>query len=145
VLEKGLVKRIGDGNLTNIWHDRWLPNHFDGKPLVMPDNPSVTSVSELITASRGWNEALIKHVFVRVDANVILSTPIRGTVDDRWAWELKKHGIYSVRSAYRQLYNDQWQQGDTNLVSTSEDRTWTWHLEVVCTTKGPGLLVARRE
>jgi hypothetical protein len=36
-------------------------------------------VSELITASGGWNEALIKHVFVRVDANAILSTPIRGT------------------------------------------------------------------
>ena len=92
VLNKGLVKRIGDGNLTNIWHDRWLPNHFDGKPLVVPDNPSVTSVSELITASGGWNEALIKQFFVGVDANAILSTPIRGTGDDRWAWDLEKHG-----------------------------------------------------
>lgn len=67
VLKKGLLKRIGNGNLTNIWHDR-IPNHFDGKPLVLPNAPLVTTVSDLITESGGWNEELMKQIFVDVDA-----------------------------------------------------------------------------
>jgi hypothetical protein len=79
VLQKGLVRRIGDGQTTNIWHDRWIPNHFDGTPLVVPDDPQLTTVSELITPSGAWNEGVIKHTFADIDAHAILSTPIRGT------------------------------------------------------------------
>ena len=84
MLKKGLMKRVSDGTLTNIWHDKWLPNHFDGKPLVVPDAPPVTAVSEPMTTSGVWNEALIR-TFAEIDANAILSTPIRGAGDDRWA------------------------------------------------------------
>jgi hypothetical protein len=112
VLEKGLLKRIGDGNSTSIWHDRWIPNHFDGRPLIVPDNPQVTTVSDLMTDSGGWNEELIKHQFVDVDAHAILCTPIRGAGEDFWSWELEVHGHYSVKSAYRHIYSKQWHQSD---------------------------------
>lgn len=73
VLTKGLLRRIWDGNLTNIWYDRWIPNHFDGKPLIRPAAPVLNSVSELITASGVWNEELIKHTFADIDAMAIMS------------------------------------------------------------------------
>lgn len=38
VLKKDIIKRIGNGNSTNIWHDKWIPNHFAGTPLVVPDD-----------------------------------------------------------------------------------------------------------
>jgi hypothetical protein len=60
-------------------------------------------VSELLTASGQWNEELIRAVFIPVDANAILRIPVRPQDDDWWAWELEKHGEYSVKSTYRKL------------------------------------------
>jgi hypothetical protein len=50
---------------------------------------------------------LIKQVFVEVDAHAILSTPVRGRGEDVWAWEPERSGLYTVKSGYRQLYDDQ--------------------------------------
>lgn len=67
MLKKGLIRRIGDGSNTNIWRDRWLPNHFAGRLLSVPDNPQVHTVEDLLTPSGGWNEELIKENFINVD------------------------------------------------------------------------------
>ena len=76
------MRRIGDGSRTNVWQQRWIPNHFNGTPLVVPDEQQVTRVSELITASGGWNEEVIRQNFANIDAQAILRTPIRGTGED---------------------------------------------------------------
>lgn len=123
VLQKGLVRRIGDGNDTRIWHDRWLPGHFNGKPITMPVQPQVSLVADLLTPSGCWNAGLIKQLFVAVDAHAILSTPVSGVGDDAWAWELERHGLYSVRSAYRRLYDDHCQLPDEDFASSSGDTT----------------------
>jgi hypothetical protein len=34
VLKAGLIWRLGDGSRIRIWEDRWIPNHFSGKPIV---------------------------------------------------------------------------------------------------------------
>lgn len=98
VLKKGLLKRIGDGTMTDIWRDRLIPNHFDGRPITELVNPQFQYVADLMTPSGAWNEILIRQIFVNVDANAILSTPIKGEGDDVWAWEPERHGL-STRSA----------------------------------------------
>lgn len=103
VLLQGLIKRIGDGASTNIWRDRWLPNHFGGRPLTPGDGQPVTVVADLISTSGQWKEDIIRQQFIPVDANAILCLPIRSQFEDFWAWEPEKHGVYSVKSAYRML------------------------------------------
>jgi len=124
VLKKGLLRRIGDGSTTDIWQDRWLPNHFGGRPIVMPDAPQVRLVSDLVTPSGAWNERLIRQIFVNVDARAILSTQIRGAGDDTWAWEPERHGLYTVRSAYRKLYDELNMQTTDGLASSSGEKVW---------------------
>ena len=88
-------------------------------------------VSELMTALGAWNEVLICDVFLSIDANTILKIPIHQQDDDWWAWEPKKHGNYSVKSAYRKLYAMNG-RGDEELPSGSSDDSWTkiWKLPV---------------
>lgn len=82
VLKKGLLKRIGDGSSTNIWQDRWIPKHFEGRSLVAPADLQVSLVSDLLTASGGWSVDLIKQLFADIDAHAILRTPILGAGED---------------------------------------------------------------
>lgn len=123
-LRLGLIRRIGDGNSTNIWQDRWIPNHYGGRPLSVLDNPQIQLVSELLTQSGAWNEELIKQVFISIDVQAILCTPIRGAGSDTWAWEQERHGMYTVKSAYRILYDEQERQRATGEASISKNKTW---------------------
>lgn len=128
----GLIRRIGDGSTTNIWRDRWLTNHFNGRPLSVPDNPQVHVVADLVSPSGAWREDFIRQIFIPVDTHAILSTPIRGSGADLWAWELEHHGMYLVRSAYRKLYEVQEQQKLISRAGSSDDSTWKriWGLSV---------------
>lgn len=120
-LSLGLVRRIGDGTTTSIWHDRWLPGHFSGRPLTSPASMQVDRVADLMMLSGGWNSDLIKQLFFDVDVNAILGLPIIGQGNDVWAWEFERHGFYSVRSAYRSLYNEHYQNMGLYQASSSGD------------------------
>jgi len=49
VLERGMIRRIGSGEQTNIWSDRWIPAHFDARPITPSDGQALTMVSDLVT------------------------------------------------------------------------------------------------
>jgi hypothetical protein len=123
MLKKGLIRRIGDGETTRIWNHRWLLYHFAGCPLNQGQNVEV--VADLMTDSRAWNEELIKDSFFPVDVAAILKQPLTGRGEDFWAWEMEKHGNYSVRSAYR-LHERVWGQQDRSLPGTGPSVDGHW-------------------
>jgi hypothetical protein len=132
VLQQGLIKRLGSGESTKIWEDRWIPNHFNGKPITPSAGQEITYVADLLTASGQWNEEIIKSNFFPVDAEAILKLPLRGVSEDIWAWEPEKHGVYSVKLAYRLLYSVRQRQVHNAQPSSSGDIDWKllWKLEV---------------
>lgn len=127
-----MFKRVGDGQSTNIWHDKWNLNHPLGNPFTSSDNQTFSHVSELLTEANQWNEELIQSTFGDFDAKMILSTPVHGSGSDFWAWPLEKHGAYTVRSAYRLLEGKQSQLEDEQKAGSSVNQDWTaiWKLEV---------------
>lgn len=112
-LELGLIKRIGDGRTTNIWSDRWIPGAIGGKPICRLESGSANTVSDLIEHSGGfWNEQTLAQNFIHADAQAIRRIPLGRARDDFWAWEGERHGLYTVRSAYRALVEKETQERD---------------------------------
>lgn len=68
ILAKGLIKRIGNGSGTSIWHDNWIPRDFKLRPeCAISVNPS-TKVSDLIDApSASWNKQVLNENFIAMD------------------------------------------------------------------------------
>jgi hypothetical protein len=61
-------------------------------------------VAELLDADRhAWNEIALHQNLVAFDAVVASRIPLGRTQDDFWAWSGERHGLYTVKSAYRLL------------------------------------------
>jgi hypothetical protein len=88
-------------------------------------------VSDLLADSVHWNEELIRESFIPVDALAILQILVRQQVEIWWAWELEKHGEYSIKSAYRKLATEH-TPGDITQAQASCDVSWQriWSLKV---------------
>ena len=88
VLAQGIIRRIGDGENTSIWHHNWIPRPSFKRPIasLVPVPPE--TVLELIdknTAS--WRAGLVRTVFTPFDAEETLKIPLcTRKVDDFWAW-----------------------------------------------------------
>jgi hypothetical protein len=109
-----------------------LPNHFDARPLTPQEGQDVEYVSDLMTDEGRWDENRIRQTFIPVDAAAILRTPIQAQADDLWTWDHEKHGVYSVKSAYRLLDSNRIRGNATDSPSASGDEVWKliWKLKV---------------
>lgn len=112
-------------------HNAKLP--LSTSHLLLCPSQIVETVSDLTTESGAWNEGLIRDIFFPVDVVAILKLPMVSRGEDIWAWEKEKHGIYSVRSAYR-LQEDVQNQavGGYDNPGSSMEGPWKliWKLEV---------------
>ena len=97
-------------------------------------------VNELILHNVGdWNRGLVRSIFIKFDADAILSIPVCTIpVDDFWAWSHDSKGIFTVRSAYRMLvttkiWREAWLEGRGDSSSNAREReAWgrLWQLKV---------------
>jgi hypothetical protein len=110
-LQCGLIKRIGDRESTNIWRDRWIPGAIDGRPVCPKPGASALQVSELIVEEGGrWDDAALDANLLAMDAQAVRRIPLGRRQGDIWAWSGERHGLYTVRSAYRLLVEKEMQE-----------------------------------
>jgi hypothetical protein len=103
-LDCGLIRRIGDGETTNIWRDRWIPGTIGGRPICPKPGALVTRVSELLTVhGLSWDDQALNDNLLPIDAQAVRRIPLGRRQGDFWAWSGERHGLYTVHSAYRLL------------------------------------------
>jgi hypothetical protein len=105
VLKQGLVRRIGTGELTDLYNDNWLPRDGRLRPMACLARDPPRLVAELIDSSSAtWNRETLRECFLPMDVDVIKEIPISSRRhDDFWAWHYERKGEFFVRSAYRML------------------------------------------
>lgn len=103
LLKEGLLWKIGNGESVQIWRDHWLPITTFGK-VQSPVSilPISYKVSNLIYKHTGWwNLELIKSIFVELEAQQILNTPLSNTSKpDKLIWNGTALGPFLVKSDY---------------------------------------------
>ena len=98
MLAERLIKCIGSGTHTNIWHENWLPRDYKLKLIcALSANPPVL-VSDLIdSTTRSWNKHVLTEHFIAPNVEVILNIPLSTRIqDDFWAWHYDKRGVFLV-------------------------------------------------
>ena len=102
LLNKGIKKRVGDGNSIFVWSDRWIEDDSDGYGLRAPwiKNllfDAILKVSNLIDFSaRRWNRVALEDLFVPSDVRILLQNQSVVSKQDFWSWKFNKNGAYSV-------------------------------------------------
>lgn len=118
VLQKGLIKRVGDGTTIRVWEDPWLPANYGRKPITKLPTASATMVEELIDHVNAERDIMaLQNNFIAADVQAIQRIPISRAMEDVWAWQPEKLGFFSVRSAYKLLVH---QHRSTQQASCSE-------------------------
>jgi hypothetical protein len=101
-LNKGLIKRVGDGSTIRAFEDAWIPTNPNGIPLCKKTGVDVTMVHELIDVDlMCWKEEKLETNFVETAKRAIRQIPLGRFAEDEWAWAYERNGVFCVRSAYR--------------------------------------------
>ncbi|XP_024155925.1 uncharacterized protein LOC112163893 [Rosa chinensis] len=108
VLVKGARCQVGDGNHILI-DDPWLPRAAPFRLLpVQGGRDEGWKVSNLMNNEGSWNETLVWQVCHVDDIRFILSIPLSNQrIKDRWMWHFDSKGMFSVKSAYRLLIEEE--------------------------------------
>lgn len=121
-----------DGNLK-IWSDPWIPREVSRRPITPKRGSILTNVDELIDPTTGtWDSVLVKDIFWEEDATIILAMSVHEGRENALAWHYDKHGIFSVKSAYkvcrdeliRRRENGRGQGGCSQAAELIWDRIW---------------------
>jgi hypothetical protein len=79
----GLVRRIDNGESTNIWHDRWIPRAVGGRPICPKPGASAVQVSELLSADgQSWNDEVLDSNLLHMDAQAVRRIPLGRRQED---------------------------------------------------------------
>jgi hypothetical protein len=104
---QGLVRWIGTWKQTRAWDENWLPRDEIRRPITCLQNDAPHMVSDFIdTTIASWDLPKLQQFFLPMDIEVITVIPLNTRrMDDCWAWNFEKTGIFSVRSAYKMIIN----------------------------------------
>lgn len=98
LLTKGLIWRIGSGEKTIFWHDRWAPCGLLHNMALQPQNVDPdTKVAQLLSFT-GWNIDELQRIVQpgALDHIVPVPTRLQGTRPDRPVWESSNSGLFRL-------------------------------------------------
>ncbi|KAL1213162.1 putative mitochondrial protein [Cardamine amara subsp. amara] len=99
LLERGIMKSIGDGKSTRVWLDNWVMDKAPRRPMNKETSMNLRlSVSALITAHGSWDFMKLNELFLKGDVDRIMSFPPNKNYKDEWIWAYSKNGKYNVKS-----------------------------------------------
>lgn len=106
LLNKGLMKSIGDGKDTYVWSEKWIMEDIPRRPV----NKQVTmdvnlKVEALIQENGQWNKESVQNLFPMNEMTRIFQLPV-GQTPDRLIWAYTSHGSYTVKSGYQLASRD---------------------------------------
>lgn len=108
-VKRGMKWSIGTGDNISVWQQPWLPDQTCLTPTTeLQEMWADLKVAHLFKPhSKQWNIDFIHYVFDPGTAQKILATPLLSSVrTDAPTWRFEKDGKYSVRSAYRDIINN---------------------------------------
>jgi hypothetical protein len=102
LVKEGLFWKIGNGEKTRIWGDKWVPRQTtfsiqSGPKSLNPDAKVIELIDRYMNA---WNKGLLEILFSPEEVNAILKVPINSTREDALIWKETANGVFSVKSAY---------------------------------------------
>ena len=105
------------------------------KPLGrMTDDPVQLVADLMLQNTNQWDVEKVQRIFFPLDAAAILNIPRpRTEQDDFWAWAWDRTGIFTVRSAYRELIQRCGLSEPATGSSTGDEATWKalWRLRIM--------------
>ena len=102
ILKERLFCKIGDGENTRIWVDKWvlIPTTFAIHSFPRELNGDA-KVAELIDRDcHKWNKELIERLFLPKEVEAIIKIPIGAQRSDVVVWRDIPNGLFTVKSAY---------------------------------------------
>ena len=135
VIKRGAKWRIGSSRSIHIWGENWLPKLGHSKVLSpRVEGRGVNLVADLIDpAIKEWKVNVIDNLFYDFEATIIKNMPLCKTIqDDILIWPFNPDGVYSVKSRYQYLHEQQ----QHNLPWPSDNSVFTpfwkkiWGLQV---------------
>lgn len=102
LLNKGLIKKVGNGKSIKVWIDPWIEDDGFRAPYRKNQYFAVgLKVGDLINARTGfWDlESLEEHFFPQDIIKIKAIKPVI-SLEDFFVWKYNKSGDFSVKSAY---------------------------------------------
>lgn len=104
LLSKGLIREIGNGRSSNVWHVNWIIAPIQRTPNYRQDSVidlTLTISDLLLPNSSAWDAALVRRTFTDHDTEIILRLKPNRMQEDGYKWGFTKDGIYTSPSGYR--------------------------------------------
>ncbi|XP_024006886.1 uncharacterized protein LOC112083394 [Eutrema salsugineum] len=100
LLERGLMKSIGNGVTTHVWMEKWILDDHPRRPVNREIFMDLElKVSSLISPDGKWIPNRVNELFPPADAARIMDMPL-GRVANQHIWAYTRDGAYSVKSGY---------------------------------------------
>ena len=102
LLKEGLFWKIGNGEDTKIWGDKWVPQPtifaIQSAPRVLDPNAKVAKLID--SDGHGWKKELLETLFFLDEIEAILSIPLKLNRRDVVIWRGTTNGQFNVKTAY---------------------------------------------